>query len=397
MQNRIKIVWNVTKWEFSRFFNWKDMFKGTLIMLGFGLIGGLVGIWLATDTIEIPDIAIHEYGDFKKQNFENTEIRFTDRSRDSIERLKEELEEGELDGILSIITTDSSTIRMQNERPWLNTLRQFLQEQRTELKLLEFNIDSTAYSAIEYGMTLHAEFDRGSETSSADKWVAGIAIFLVLMAVFMGFAYQFTAITGEKQQRITEQVISAINPQTWIDGKILGITGIGLAYVVYYGALTLIGVAALVQFTGAPFGQALALINPGLLLLFLLLSVLGILMINSFLAGMAATIDDPNTSQKSGLMMLPIYPVLLAFFAIFNPDGSSIKLLGMFPLTSYAILPARMVLTQVAWWEPVVALILLAATAWLFRKWAGKVFATGMMMYGKEPTLKEMIYWYRKS
>lgn len=397
MNNRWKTVWNVTKWEFTRFFKWKDMIKGTLFFLGFGLIGGLIGIWVATDTITVPDIAVYEYGDFDRDNFQSEELRFIDRTEDSMELLTEELDAGNLDGILTIVSSDSATIRMKSERGWLITLRQHLQEQRTDMKLQEFNIDTSVYAAIQYGMVLYTEFDSGSESSSADKWVAGIAIFLVLMAVFMGFAYQFTAITGEKQQRITEQVISAIHPQTWIDGKILGITGIGLTYVVYYGALALVGLIALIHFTGAPFGNALSLINPGLLVLFLLLSILGVLMINSFLAGMAATIDDPNTSQKSGLMMLPVYPVMFSFFVIANPDGLAVTILGMFPLTSFAILPARMVMTQVAWWEPVIAIVLLAATAWLFRVWAGKIFAAGMMMYGKEPTIKEMVYWFKRA
>jgi ABC-2 type transport system permease protein len=397
MNNRLKTVWNVTKWEFTRFFKWKDMIKGTLFFLGFALIGGLIGFWLATDSITIPEIAVHEYGDFDRESFQSEEFHFTDRTEDSLEFLTEELEEGNLDGILAIVSSDSATIRMKSERGWLVNLRQHLQEQRTELKLQEFNIDTSVYDAIQEGMVLHTEFDSGNESSSADKWVAGIAIFLVLVAVFLGFAYQFTAITGEKQQRITEQVISAIHPQTWIDGKILGITGIGLTYVVYYSGLGLLGMIALVHFTGAPFGQALMLINPGLLVLFLITSLLGILMINSFLAGVAATIDDPNTSQKSALMMLPIYPVMFSFVAIFNADSTAIQILGMFPLTSYAILPARMVMTQVPWWEPALAILLLAATTWLFRLWAGKVFATGMMMYGKEPTVKEMVYWFRRA
>jgi len=397
MNNQLKTVWNVTKWEFTRFFKWKDMIKGTLFFLGFGLIGGLVGIWVATDSISIPDIAVHEYGNFDRDSFQSDEFRFSDRTDDSLETLTRELESGSLDGILAVVSSDSATIRMKSERGWLVTLRQHLQEQRTDLKLQEFNIDASIYDAIQGGMVLHTEFDSGSESSSADKWIAGIAIFLVLVAVFLGFAYQFTAITGEKQQRITEQVISAIHPQTWIDGKILGITGIGLTYVVYYAALGLFGMIALVHFTGAPFGQALMLINPGLLGLFLIISLLGILMINSFLAGIAATIDDPNTSQKSALMMLPIYPVMFAFVAIFNPDSTAIQILGIFPLTSYAILPARMVMTQVPWWEPAIAILLLAATAWLFRVWAGKIFAVGMMMYGKEPTVKEMVRWFKRA
>jgi ABC-2 type transport system permease protein len=397
MNNQLKTVWNVTKWEFSRFFKWMDLLKGTLFFMVFGFIGGVIGFWVASDTITTPEIAIYEYGNFDPENFESRQFHFTDRSDDALQQLMEELESGSLDGILTIVSPDSATIRMRSERGWLMTLRQFLQEQRTELKLQEFDIDASVYAVIQQGMVLHTEFDRGSETSNADKWVAGIAIFLLLMAVFMGFAYQFTAITGEKQQRITEQVISAISPQAWIDGKILGITGIGLTYVIYYAGLGLLGMAALIQFTGAPFGEALTLINPGLVLLFLITSLLGILMINSFFAGIAATIDDPNTSQKNALMMVPLYPVLFAFVAIFNADSTAIKILGVFPLISYAILPVRMVMTQTAWWEPVAAIVLLAATAWLFRKWAGKIFATGMMMYGKEPTLKEMMRWFRRA
>ncbi|MCH8556660.1 MAG: ABC transporter permease [Balneolia bacterium] len=397
MNNQLKTVWNVTKWEYTRFFKWIDLIKGTVFFLAFGLIGGVIGFWVASDTITTPDIAVHEYGDFSSENFQSSQFTFSDRSEDAMDVLLEELEAGDLDGILTIVSTDSATIRMKGERGWLTGLRQHLREQRTDLKLQEFDIDASVFAAIEDGMVLHTEFDRGSESSSADKWLAGIAIFLILMAVFMGFAYQFTAITGEKQQRITEQVISAISPQTWIDGKILGITGIGLTYVVYYGGLGLIGMVALINFTGAPFGQALVLINPGLLILFLLLSILGILMINSFFAGIAATIDDPNTSQKSALMMIPLYPVLFAFVAIFNADSTAIQILAVFPLTSYAILPVRLVMTQVPWWEPVVALVLLAATAWLFRVWAGKIFATGMMMYGKEPSLREMVHWFRRA
>src|SRR5690625_7780541 len=98
--------------------------------------------------------------------------------------------------------------------------------------------------------------------------------------------------------RITEQVVSAIHPQTWIDGKILGISGIGLTYVLYYGALGMLSTAALVHYAGAPFGQALALISPGPLVVLLLFFVLGVLMLNAFLAGFAGTIDEPNTSQK---------------------------------------------------------------------------------------------------
>ena len=111
---------------------------------------------------------------------------------------------------------------------------------------------------------------------------------------------------------------------------------------------------------------------------------------NAFMAAVAATIDDPNSSQRSGLMMAPIIPVMFAILTVVNPDTGAVAFMSHLPLTSYAVMPARMVLGQVPVWEVALSLILLAATAWFFRVLAGRIFRTAMMIHGKEPSYKEM-------
>ncbi|REL24874.1 ATP-binding cassette domain-containing protein [Rhodohalobacter sp. SW132] len=101
--------------------------------------------------------------------------------------------------------------------------------------------------------------------------------------------------------------------------------------------------------------------------------------------------------DRSKLGYLPEEHGLYQNASLLKPDSFAITFIGIFPLTSYAVLPARMVMTQGAWWEPVLAIVLLAGTAWIFRLAAGKIFSTAMLMYGKEPTLKEMAYWFRKT
>ena len=61
------------------------------------------------------------------------------------------------------------------------------------------------------------------------------------------------------------------------------------------------------------------------------------------------------------------------------------------------MLPARLVLTDVAWWEVPVAVLLLLAAVALLRRAAGKVFALAMLMYGKEPTWREVWRWAREA
>jgi ABC-2 type transport system permease protein len=396
MNNQAPLVWAVARWEFNRFFKISDLVKGSLFMLAMGLIGGMVGTFLARDAFDAPDIALYESGPFTVESLASERLNVLDHRGGELDALLAQIDDGELDGILLIHSADQARLIARGERPWKWLLQERLHEVRTQFKLEELAIAPEAFEQLSAGLELNTEFRSGSTSSRADRIVAGIAIGLVLVAVFMGFAYQFSAITAEKQQRITEQVVSAISPQTWMDGKILGITGIGLIYVGYYAVLGLIGAAVMIRF-GAPFAPGLALIDPWLLLTFVTLALLGILMWNAFLAAIAATIDDPNTSQKTGWVMLPLVPVGLAFFTLGNPDGGLIQFLGMFPLTSYAVLPARMVLTSVAWWEVAVALLALIATVWLFRRIAGKIFAAGMMMYGKEPNLKEMWGWFRQS
>src|SRR5690625_7245162 len=118
-------------------------------MLGFALIGGLFGYWVATDTITIPEIAVHEYGSFSKEEFQSEAFRFIDRSGEPKDVLAEDLAAGELDGILTIATTDSAAIRMQSERGWVGSLCGFLRELRTDQKLQDFHIDQLLYSALE--------------------------------------------------------------------------------------------------------------------------------------------------------------------------------------------------------------------------------------------------------
>lgn len=139
MNRSLKAVWNVTKWEYSRFYKWQDMIKGSLIMLGFGVIGAIIGTWVASDTFVAPEIAVYDYGSYNKEAFQSENLQFSDRTADSMDALLKELEDGELNGILTIATPDSASIRMQNERPWLITLREYLDERRTELKLQELD------------------------------------------------------------------------------------------------------------------------------------------------------------------------------------------------------------------------------------------------------------------
>jgi ABC-2 type transport system permease protein len=145
------------------------------------------------------------------------------------------------------------------------------------------------------------------------------------------------------------------------------------------------------------FVNLLFLIRPSLLITLLTLAFLGILFWNCFFAAIAATIDDPNTSSRGVFMFLSFLPVTFAAGAITNPDSTLMKVLGLFPVTSSAVLSVRLVRTEVAAWEVPVAVVLLVGAIWVLRWTAGKIFRLAMLMYGKEPSLAEIGRWLREA
>jgi ABC-2 type transport system permease protein len=137
--------------------------------------------------------------------------------------------------------------------------------------------------------------------------------------------------------------------------------------------------------------------NPFIILSLILLGLGGFLLWNTVFAAVSATVNDPNTSARGTLLLAPFAPAIFAIFAYKNPDSIGMQILSIVPFTSPAVLPARLVLTEVAWWEVAVALLLLALSIWFFRSASGKIFRLGMLMHGKEPSFKEVWRWAREA
>jgi len=397
--SKLRLTFEVAKWEFSRFYKIKNELKGALYMLIAGIVGFLVMFFIEHGGGDKPELVLigHEIITIDSTLYDRFDIHYG--TVDKIDSTKKLVDENEIDGVIIFHSVDKGELYIREDNLWNMELTQLLTDYRRQTLISQSDLSSEEIDQMLGTFTLErVYFDE--EVAIGRQIERGLAwgfIIAMLAAVFIGFAYQFTSITGEKQLRITEQIVSAISPQTWIDGKILGITGIGFATITFYSILlTLLGLGFSYYF-GPGILAPLTYVNVFKILAFLIMAVMGILLWNSFLAAIAATINDPNSSERSAFMFLPLIPVAFAFAALVNPDSLIVRLLGIFPLTSSSMLPARMVLTDVHIWEFIVAVILLVGTIWIFRKVAAKIFSYGMLTYGKEPNIREMWKWMRES
>ena len=227
-------------------------------------------------------------------------------------------------------------------------------------------------------------------------------------------------VVEEKTNRIVEVIISSVKPFELMMGKIIGIALVGLTQFLLWIGLTFVlsNIATFAMFgtslsnlqagaamQGATTTQHVAMsIFQGLqginlveiISYFIFYFLGGYLLYASLFDAVGSAIDNETDTQQ---FMMPItIPILFAFYAAFysieNPDGPLAFWCSLIPFTSPIVMMVRLPF-DVPLWEKLLSVGLLIVTfigtTWL----AGKIYRTGILMYGKKPSWKEMWKWLR--
>lgn len=391
-------VATIARWEFNRFVKWRQQFIGVAVMLVLGGLGSGVSKLVAGARPSQVDVAVVgadalgfalpavEGVTWRPAHFASADEARATFSTDSI------------DGALLLERGTNAVLLVRRKSAWTERLAPAFTKASQAATYARLDIPPDTLRALSTPYPVVVTTIDGGVGSRSSRLYASALLGMGLLVLFNGFASLFAGITGEKQQRITEQMLSMVAPQVWIDGKIIGLAGaaaVGTSFLVATGLLALM---VLPRLLGRP-GLTIPPIPTelGIFAIIALVTVLGTVMWFSFMAAIAATIDDPNSSPRSAMLMIPILPTAFAFMLVSRADSTVAQVLAIFPLTSMAVLPVRLLATAVPWWEPTLAVLFLALAAWMFRRAAGKIFAAGVLLYGKEPTLAETLRWAREA
>lgn len=393
-------VRTVASWEFRRFVKWKQQFVGLGIMLA--TAGAVWAFRSFSDKAKAREVTVAAVGaaalGAPLPAVPGVRWDTTTHVTESSARLA--VADDSIGAALIVRSRASAELAIRKRAAWTDGLEAAIGSAQRNATFARLPLSATDRDnlATPFSLSIATVSAGGAPVSRGTRIFASVILGMALMILFTGFATLFTGITGEKQQRITEQMISMVSPQTWMDGKILGLSGAATAGTAVLAIGGFVVIRLLPLLTGKP-GITIPPVasDLGLLLLVTVIAALGVLMWFSFMAAVAATIDDPNTSTRSILLFVPMIPMGLAFSMLAKADSTMAQVMALFPLTSMGMMPVRLLTTSVPFWEPVASILLLAAAAWFFRRAAGKIFATGVLMYGKEPTLSEVWRWARQS
>ncbi|QYK05436.1 ABC transporter permease [Shewanella zhangzhouensis] len=373
------IRWKIAVFEFKRFLKWKQELATLAIML---VIIASMSAWPQIKGWIDKDYRVAVVGDTMPAI---AGYQFTRVGDDRIDEVQANL--GKDWDLLLIIRAGELKLVGEKSTSWLEKLTPQLQRWHQQQLIAALPLSAEQQKVIDDLPTVDISYTRESladEKARKLKRIVGIVYLSVLVTgFFASFGLMFTAITGEKQQRVTEQLLTLVAPREWIDGKIIGVSLFSLKTIATYGLITVLIIQGASLISG---GTSLSIPLGALELVCMLgFLIMGILLLNTFLAGFAATIDDPNHSGRTVVMLLPGLLLGAVFMVMDNAEGQAMQLLSWLPLTSFSAMPLRVMSSDVPWWEWLGSLALLIGfVVWLSRA-SARVFELGIRMYGKEP------------
>src|SRR5262249_12973982 len=243
-----------------------------------------------------------------------------------------------------------------------------------------------------------------TEKGTAEEKGAGIIAALVLLILMYStfFMYGYQVMRGtieEKSNRIVEIIVASVRPPELMAGKILAIRLVGLTQ--YFGWSIVAANLSLPAFASILSSSDLGMprIPVSLLGYFILFFLLGYFLYASVYTMIAAPFNTDQEAQQ--LAMIPMI-LIIGGIAVYpgvmnNPTGGMALFFSLFPFTASLIMFLRTAVSEPPAWQILLSIAIMLATTAGLAWFAGRIYRVGILMYGKKPTIPEIIRWARYS
>jgi ABC-2 type transport system permease protein len=288
---------------------------------------------------------------------------------------------------------DSVRLLARRSRPgWARRLREPLQAAAQIERSRAAGLPHETLERLNAEVPFKESLTRPESGTSKGDAIAALALAVLLLAtIYATAAFLGVGITGEKQARVTEVIVSAIRPQSWMDGKLVGFTLVGLLMATVWGGSALL-FAVFSSWTLPP------AVSPGSIVAYFLFLVAGFAFYVSMFSAILATIKDMQSTSRiqAYFYFIPVIPFIFIETILERPESLFSVVLSWIPFFAPMLMPVRIALKAAPTWEWIGALVVLVVATHFMRLAAGTAFRVGMLMYGKRATIPEVIKWMRR-
>ncbi|MEJ6796462.1 MAG: ABC transporter permease [Flavobacteriales bacterium] len=304
------------------------------------------------------------------------------------------------------------------------TWETFLNVKPEEYKKAEVNIDLVEQDA--------ENLDVEDPHLRTRGWIGYGLSLIIYMTIFLFGSLVMRGVLEEKMSRIVEVLISSVKPFQLLMGKIIGVGLVGLTqfilWIGLFAVISAVGIGIISSQTDvselaaqvengsviskdASLDQALASMGKAgdyieaafsmnwtlVALCFIFYFLGGYLLYGSLMAAAGSAVDAEADSQQ---FLVPITipliaAIMLSQLVIVNPESTIATVFSIFPLTSPIIMLVRVSMGSFEWWELALSMMVLIATFIGTVALAGKIYRTGILMYGKKVSYRELWKWLK--
>ena len=386
-----------------------------------------IPLWLSDiENGEVENVAVvDQVGKYKDALIDTSDFRFTfvEVQDVSVENMSSfvaydivVLIENDLLNVPAITMLSEKQVPLDLKRYVENSLEKYVEEE----KIASYNIPNLKTiikeSQTKIAITTIKLNEDGSPNVSSTEVASGVGMLFMFLIYFFVFVYGtmvMNSVVQEKTNRIVEVIICSVKPFELMLGKIISIALVGLTQfllwvffiaVLIFAGSNFIEVSATQPTLSSVDENAITQVLQGLMSVnfveiisfFVLYFIGGYLLYASLFASIGAAVDNETDTQQ---FVLPItIPILFAMYAgiysIENPDGPLAFWCSLVPFTSPIVMMVRLPF-GVALWEKLLSLAILVATFLLTTWMAAKIYRTGILMYGKKITWRELLKWIK--
>lgn len=275
-------------------------------------------------------------------------------------------------------------------------------------------IDVTKEAILDKSIELKLNNEKNKTADAGIATIIGyVSGFLMYFILLLYGSQVMMGVTEEKTSRIAEVVVSSVKPFQLMIGKIIGIGMVALTQFLIWIACIFI-IYNIGKTSGSSSSGSFAMVGqiqhvftsvnvPLVVGCFIFYLLAGFFFYSSLYAAIGSAINEDMREAQSlsfPITMLIIFSIALMTPAISNPSSSLAVWASIIPFSSPIVMMARIpfgVPNTVPWWQLGLSMVLLIA-GFMFTTWfAARIYRTGILMYGKKPSWKEMIKWaFRK-
>jgi ABC-2 type transport system permease protein len=240
-----------------------------------------------------------------------------------------------------------------------------------------------------------------AEGGAGGFFAAYVLFFMLFLGLLLWGAQVMNGVLEEKGTRVVEVLVSSVKPFELMMGKLSGICLVGLTqFAVWLLTLVVVSAPGVVAALGTmPDEFKLPSLSPVAALHFLLFFSFGFMVYSSFYAALGAAFNNLQEAQQMAGMMnfLLAIPAIVMPMVINSPSSATSTVMSLIPLFTPLLMPLRIFVETPPAWQIALGYALTIGFLFFMVWLCSRIYRVGILMYGKKPTIPELLRWVRYS